>query len=294
MLSLINKMDVSIGVMAYNEEQNIDYLIKALLKQKTKKINIKEIIIVSSGSTDNTNKIVKKNSNKKVKLVIEKERRGKSHAINLFLKKAKSNILVLESADTIPKKETIEQLCLPLIEKNVGIVGGKSIPKNRNNFFKKNSEIIWDLHDIIAKQKPKFGELIAFKKIMKQIPETIVDEEEIASIIQKNKFKLIYEPKAIINNKGPENLIDLIKQRRRVYCGHLKLKRQTGYSASTINNFFLLKVILKYIINNPKQIIYFFITCKLEMISRFLGWFDFKTNKNHFIWNISTTTKQLK
>ncbi|MBU0666785.1 MAG: glycosyltransferase [Nanoarchaeota archaeon] len=47
------KMDVSIGVMAYNEEGNINSLLNALLKQKTKQAFIKEIIVVSSGSTDN-------------------------------------------------------------------------------------------------------------------------------------------------------------------------------------------------------------------------------------------------
>ena len=51
-------MDVSIGIMAYNEEKNIGNLLKTLLKQNLS--FVKEIIVVNSGSTDKTAKIVKK------------------------------------------------------------------------------------------------------------------------------------------------------------------------------------------------------------------------------------------
>ncbi len=288
-------MDVSIGVMAYNEERNISYLLDALLNQKTKKINIEEIIIISSGSIDKTNNLVKNVSkkNKKIKLIIEKERTGKSHAINLFLKKAKNTVLVLESADTIPNRNTIENLCLPLLNKRIGMIGGKSIPKNRSYFFKKISEIIWRLHHEIAKQKPKFGEIIAFRNIINNIPQTAVDEEEIASIIKKKELKLIYEPEAIIYNKGPETIVDFIRQRRRIFCGHLKLKKRTGYSASTMNAYSLFKIVVKYLLNNPNKIVWILITFILEQISRLLGLIDFIRKKDYFIWKISKSTKQL-
>ncbi len=49
-------MDISVGVIAYNEENNIANLLDSLLKQSAR---IKEIVVVSSGSTDKTNEIVK-------------------------------------------------------------------------------------------------------------------------------------------------------------------------------------------------------------------------------------------
>ena len=124
-------MDVSIGIIAYNEEKNIKKLIQSLLNQKLKNVKIKEIIVVSSGSTDKTNKIVK--DFKKVKLIIQKKRLGKASGINQFLKAAKSKILVLSSADIIPKKKTIEKLCFPLKNKKIGICGSKPIPIKKNN-----------------------------------------------------------------------------------------------------------------------------------------------------------------
>jgi len=72
-------MNVSIGVMAYNEERNIDNLLNTLLNQRTNKINIKEIIVISSGSTDKTNEIVQRFSkkNKKIKLIVEKKEKAR-------------------------------------------------------------------------------------------------------------------------------------------------------------------------------------------------------------------------
>ena len=52
-------MDVSVGIMAFNEEKNMGRLLKALLSQELKKVRIEEIIVVSDGSTDKTNEIVK-------------------------------------------------------------------------------------------------------------------------------------------------------------------------------------------------------------------------------------------
>jgi len=290
-------MDVSIGIMAYNEEQNIDYLLEALLKQKTKKVNIREIIVVSSGSTDKTNDIVRNFSkkNKKIKLITEKERRGKSEAINTFLKKAKSNILVLESGDTIPEKKMIENLCSRFSDKNVGIVSGRPLPiKSHNKLMNFIVNLQWKLHHLISKKTPKFGEIIAFRKIMKEIPITVVDEEEIASIIKRNNLRLEYEPKAIAYNKGPETIKDFIRQRRRIFAGHLELRKRKNYSASTMNNIPLLKTLIKFTFKNLNKILYILIAIILETTARLLGWIDFKIKKDHSIWKISKTTKKIR
>ena len=55
---------VSIGIMAYNEEKNISHLLDSILNQKLNSRLIKEIIVISSGSADQTNKIVKQYANK--------------------------------------------------------------------------------------------------------------------------------------------------------------------------------------------------------------------------------------
>ena len=49
----------SVGVTAYNEEENIRHLLEALLDQHVHEVEIAEIIVVASACTDQTVPIVR-------------------------------------------------------------------------------------------------------------------------------------------------------------------------------------------------------------------------------------------
>ena len=110
-------LDVSIGICAHNEEGNIGKLLDALLNQSTNIVSIKEIIVVSC-STDRTDEIVKayQGRDSRVSLIVQRKRDGKAAAVNLFLKQATGGIFILESADTLPEKWTIERLVEPFLD----------------------------------------------------------------------------------------------------------------------------------------------------------------------------------
>ncbi len=287
-------MDISIGIMAYNEGNNIGKLLEKLLTQKTKNIKIREIIVVSSGSSDDTNDIVKRFSkkNNNVSLVIQKNRVGKADAINKFLKKAKSDILVLESADTLPTNDAIENLCKPLQNNAVGIVGGHPLPLIKSNHYLGFIvQLIWTLHHRIALQKAKFGEIIAFRRLFREIKNTAVDEEYIAMLVKKLGFGCSYAHDAIVYNMGPKTISDFLKQRRRIYCGHMELRKKNNYSPPTMKNLLVLKEVIKII--NTKNIFYILLAILLEGYGRILGVYDYHTKKKHYVWEIAKTTKYL-
>src|SRR5258708_2540744 len=102
----------SVGITAHNEESNIDKLLNALSHQRLKTVEMTEIIVVASGCTDRTVPIVQEHAAKdsRVKLFEQSEREGKTSAINVFLQNAKEEICVLESGDTLPGEESIENL----------------------------------------------------------------------------------------------------------------------------------------------------------------------------------------
>jgi len=235
--------------MAYNEEANIGLLLDALLTQETKAVEINHIIVVSSGSTDRTNEIVNQfaENNPKVELLIEECRKGKASAINLFMRCVKDEIVVLQSADTLPEKNTIEALVSPFDDPKIGMVGGHAIPVNKlNTFFGFGINMLWELHHKICLYRPKMGELIAFRNIFRHIPnETAVDEASIEPLIVGQGLLLHYAPNAIVRNRGPETVRDYIKQRRRIFTGHIYIKDTLGYKVSTLNGFRILWIYLR-------------------------------------------------
>ena len=286
--------------MAFNEEANIAAILEALLAQKTVKTKIEKIVIVSSGSTDRTNEIVRQYQNKStiIDLVIQKEREGKASAINLFMSLNKQyEIIVFESADTIPTSETIEALITPFENPQVGMVGGHPVPTNDpNNFIGFAINLLWEMHHQISLIYPKMGELIAFRNIFRQIPnETAVDEASIEPLIVGQGLKLMYAPDAIVQNRGPETIKDYFTQRRRIFSGHLYVKEMLGYCVSTMNGFRLFRLYISNIKLNIKYIIWSPFVVLLEMTTRLLAIYDYKVkHKNPYKWDIVNSTKKLK
>jgi cellulose synthase/poly-beta-1,6-N-acetylglucosamine synthase-like glycosyltransferase len=293
-----NKLFCSIGVFAFNEAANVSKLLDALLTQQLNRIEIEEIIVVSTASTDGTDEIVSDYCNKysKIKLLCEPERRGKSASINNFLDHAKSDILVIESADTIPAPDTIEKMVEPFFNGKIGMTGGRPTPVNDPaTFIGYSVNLLWNLHHEMALISPKLGEMVAFRRVFDKIPsDSAVDEASIEAIIRDNNLELKYIPDAIVYNKGPENISDFIKQRRRIETGHLWLKKTQDYSVVSQDKGILHKLACQEIRKHPARIFFLFGTALLEIWSRFQGWYDFKImKKNPYKWDISASTKDL-
>jgi len=286
--------------MAYNEEANIRQLLNALLTQRLSVCSIKEIFVVASGCTDRTEEIVRDYSKKdgRINLLVQEDREGKASAINLFLSRAQGEVIVLESADTIPEANAIENLVTPFLDPTVGMTGGHPVPVNNpDNFLGFAVNLLWKLHHRISLNHPKMGELIAFSKnIVKEIPpDTAVDEASTEAIITRGGYRLRYIEDAMVYNKGPENIKDFLKQRRRIAAGHLYVKKTQQHSVSTTSWKNIFKHFLKEIKWTGKELLWTTGVVFLEICGRTLGYYDFYIRKrNPFVWDIATSTKRLK
>jgi len=291
-------MKTSIGIFVYNEEKNIGRLLQALIKQKTKQIKIIEIVVVSSGSTDRTNSIVRHFSkiDKKIKLIVQKTRGGKAAAMNLFLKRAKGEIIVVSSGDVIPKEDCIEKLGNQFIQDSrLGMTGANAIPTNDKNTFLGYIIHYWWW---MSAKLPRLGEMIAFRRnLISQIDEKIiVDEAYIEAVIAKKGYTVKVIESAIISNRGADNIKDLIKQRKRNYIGHKNLLRKTGYGVASFNFFKIARLTFGYLIGDFKIRYAFWIVggAFIELYARFLGFMDMTfRKKNPYIWDIAQSTKKI-
>jgi len=300
--SFMNKIKFSVGVCAYNEEQNIGQLLDSILKQKLpQNIVLQEIIVVASGCTDNTEMIVKdwQEKDKRIILISEKQRRGKSAAVNKFIKNAKTRYLVLSSADLLLEKKCLSILLSALSRRKIGLVSPQIVPINKaNSLIGFAVNLLWELHHRINLQfpdRPKVGELIAFKKIFERIPpSSAVDEANIEPLIHFQDYEVRYCPNAIVYNKGPENIRDFLRQRRRIYAGHMALSKKYGYRVVTQSNFRILGVWLANLKLDPRSLFFTFIVILLEAVGRIIGFLDYKFNiRNHRVWKIAKTTKKM-
>ncbi len=286
-----SSISVSIGIFAHNEENNLPKLLNSILKQKTDISVIKEIKIVSSGSYDRTNQIAREytKKDKRIKLYTQINRSGKSSALNLFIRKSKSSVLIAISADLRLHTRAIEEMTIPFLKKNVGMVGGHPIPTNiQHSSVGREVQLLWKLHHYIAMRSPKCGEMVGFRNVIRSIPKkSAVDEANLEVLLRMIGFKVVYAPRAIVYNKGPKNLREFLIQRRRIYVGHQWILRKYQYHVSTMNSYSSLVAIIAIIRKNRKMFIPAIKLVLIEFLGRILGWIDFNIfNKNPYIWDM--------
>jgi len=288
----------SMGIMAYNEEANIGRLLQAVISQRTAKVTLTEIVVVASGCTDRTESIVQDWAtwDQRIRLVVQPQREGKASAINQFLPQAREKIVVLCSADLLPEADAIEELVAPFADPAVGLTTARPAPVNDpGTFMGFAAHLLWNLHHQINLRSFKAGEMIAFRKIFERIPyHTSVDEASIEPVIRGQGYEARYVPTAVVHNKGPITVDDFLRQRRRIFAGHLAVRHTLGYNVSTMSGRKILWVVLRNLDWRPRPFFWTWAVAALEAYGRFLGRRDYKKRPDRRVWEIAKTTKDLK
>jgi biofilm PGA synthesis N-glycosyltransferase PgaC len=291
-----DKIRCSFGITAYNEEANIGRLLQAVIDQRLYEVEIAEIIVVVSGCTDRTAEIVRAFTEKdpRVQLHIQERREGKSSAINVFLEHAKEKICVLESGDTLPREDTIENMVRMFRNPAVGMTGAHKVAVNTpDHVVGVLSHLRLKLEHQLCLEIPRLGELIAFRKVFDQIPPDVaMDEAFVEAFIIRRGMQVRYAPDAVVYNMGPETVSDFVKQRRRNYAGHLYLKDKYGYRVSSLQNVRVLRIALEEVWGAIRLVATLGILGGLEIYSRILGAWDYRVRKRrHVVWDMAWTTK---
>jgi cellulose synthase/poly-beta-1,6-N-acetylglucosamine synthase-like glycosyltransferase len=287
----------SLGIMAYNEEVNIGRLLASAVSQTFSTVILTEIIVVASGCADNTEGVVRSwaERDSRIRLLTQAKREGKASAVNQFLAEAKEKILVLCSADLLPEGDAIEQVVAPFLDPAVGMTTSRPVPlDDPESFMGFAAHLLWGLHHQINLRGFKAGELIAFRKIFDRIPyRTAVDEASIEPVIRGQGYEVRYIPTAIVYNKGPNTIADFLCQRRRIHAGHLAVRDAVGYTVSTMNGLKILGLVLGHLDWRPRPFFWTWRVAALEAYGRLLGWRDYLRQRDHSVWDIAKTTKDL-
>src|SRR3989338_7377483 len=120
------KESLSIIVPMYNEEQNAENVIRSLNAGLNKVVDKYEIIVVESGSIDNTRKIVENLSKKykNIRLITQKRKEGLGSAIRLGFDESRYDLVFYMDGDE-PFEITELNRALPLIKDADAVIGYK-------------------------------------------------------------------------------------------------------------------------------------------------------------------------
>ncbi len=84
-----------------------------------------EILIISDGSTDDTNDIIRECENNIIKLVEVSEQKGKANALNVGLELARHEIIVFSDASIMLEPQALLEISAPFLDDAIGCVSGE-------------------------------------------------------------------------------------------------------------------------------------------------------------------------
>jgi cellulose synthase/poly-beta-1,6-N-acetylglucosamine synthase-like glycosyltransferase len=291
-----DKIRCSVGITAYNEEANIGRLLQAVIDQRLYQVQITDIHVVASGCTDRTEEIVRgfMEQDPRIQLHHQEKREGKTSAINVFLAHARERVCVLESGDTLPREDTLENMVRMFRDPAVGMTGAQKVAVNTpDHVVGVLSHLRLQMEHQLCLEIPRLGELIAFRKVFDQIPSDVaMDEAFVEALIIRRGMQVRYAPDAVVYNMGPETVTDFVTQRRRNYAGHLYLKDKYGYRVSSLENTRVVRIALQEVWGAVRLVTTLGILAILEVYSRILGVWDYRVRKKrHVVWDMAWTTK---
>ncbi len=263
---------VSVGVPAYNEEDNIRRCLEAILAQDMGGHELLEVIVVSSGSTDATDAIVSAMAaeDPRVRLLRQEERRGKASANNLFMASAGGDVLIQLNADALVSEGAFAHLLRPLEDPEVGVAVGRLASVNDvEGLFGFSAHLMFYLHHRVSSAAPKMCELFAIRNIGVRMPEDInTDEDWIGHHFLGEGYRIVYVPEAVSNLKGATNLRDFLHQRARVNIGENYMRRKYKYQPSTKDDRLVATAALDFIREERPWPHLLFGAVMLEMLAR--------------------------
>jgi cellulose synthase/poly-beta-1,6-N-acetylglucosamine synthase-like glycosyltransferase len=230
-------LPVSILVPAYNEEDHLAKTIRSLLDLKYPK-ELKEIIVIDDGSTDRTYSIAKKFP---VKVLRNKDNRGKAYSLNKGLKHAKGDIVVCMDADSFVERDALLKTIPYFYDKEVGAVTGALKVWEPKTFLEKIQDAEYILNILLRKILTILdsvpvtpGPFSLYRKdVLNDVggfdENNMTEDMEIALKIHGAGYRIENSPDTEVFTVCPNKVRDLFKQRLRWYRGVLYNSRKYKY-----------------------------------------------------------------
>ncbi len=206
-LKQTNHHPVSIVIVGYNEAEKLAKKLVSVFSSDDSHL-IREVLVASDGSTDNTADVVAGVGDSRIRLLMFSKRRGKPSVLNDMIPQCLSEIVVLTDARQELDRRAIVELAAHFADPTVGAVSGELIFKADGDTTTTSHGIgvYWHYEKFIRKHEGRFrsvpgatGALYALRRsLFRPIPpQTILDDVVIPMQAVTGGRRCLFEPLAI-------------------------------------------------------------------------------------------------
>jgi peptidoglycan-N-acetylglucosamine deacetylase len=258
---------VAVLIPAYNEELVIVRTIKSVLQSDYKNLRV---VVIDDGSKDRTFETACDAYPEEIAqgrlAVLTKPNAGKAEALNFGLDHVDEEVYVGIDADTVIAGDAISRLVSHFADPRVGAVAGNARVGNRINLWTQWQALEYitsqnferramDLFDVVTVVPGAIGawRTSAVKRGGCYPVNTVAEDADLTMNLLEQRYKVIYEDRALAFTEAPANARSLMRQRFRWSFGILQavFKHRAAARTNRAMGFFALPNILIFQILLP-------------------------------------------
>jgi cellulose synthase/poly-beta-1,6-N-acetylglucosamine synthase-like glycosyltransferase len=216
---------LSILIAAYNEESGIQRKIEQTLALDYPS-ELMEILVLSDGSTDRTDEIVKAFPDPRVKLLRVEGRKGKTNAQNEGVKVATGDLLIFSDATTVYHPQALRFLACNYADHRVGAASGRYqyFDPEGSSPTGLGSVAFWNYENLIKMMQSRIKTISGCCGCIYSVrrsaytalaPDVISDLVQPLHVIQKG-FRVVFESRALAYEETTQSTSDEFSMRVRV------------------------------------------------------------------------------
>ncbi|MBN2070337.1 MAG: glycosyltransferase family 2 protein [Candidatus Krumholzibacteriota bacterium] len=233
---------VTMIIIAYNEEDTIAAKLENCRKLDYPRGSL-DICVVSDGSTDKTNDILKEEMD--IMFIEDTENHGKPHQINKALEKTKNDIIVFSDARQIYRKDSLKKLVRNFDDPAVGCVSGELVLSAGENDSDANIGLYWKYEKMLRAAESMVdstlgatGAIYAVRrKLVSPIPDdTILDDVAIPAQVLRQGYRVIFESEAIAYDDPSARIGIEFRRKVRTLTGNFQFFSNNRWSLNPFKN----------------------------------------------------------
>ena len=228
--------EITLLISAFNEERVIEAKLDSSLTLDYPPELLK-IVVVSDGSTDATNELVKKYAPQGVRLIAFNSNRGKISALNDAMTQIRSEIVVFSDANVIYDRNALRKLVRNFNDPSVGVVSGKVMLLNDALSYGTSEKIYYCIEHFIQEKEGATGTLVgadgamyAIRRELFRPPpvDTILDDFVISMSIARQGYRVIHEREAFGFERNLLELNEEFRRKARIISGGFQCLLRSG------------------------------------------------------------------
>jgi cellulose synthase/poly-beta-1,6-N-acetylglucosamine synthase-like glycosyltransferase len=208
--------------------------------------NLLNIIVVSDGSTDGTDEILRSVRHPSVKIILWKERRGKAAAVNTGLQCTESEVVLFVDIRPRPARNSLRLLVSNFADPSVGCVTGELILRDESHTpgAKAVGGLYWRYEQWIRKCESQvdsplgvYGGFYAVRReLIRLLPEeTILDDMLQPLGVIRQGYRSVIDVRARVHDVWPKTLQAEFNRKVRTLAGHFQLLQLAPWLLSREN-----------------------------------------------------------